>query len=404
VAASGKWPDLLINRNFALLLGGQAVSAIGDQVFNTTLVVWIALQLARHQPWAPLAVSGVLLAAAMPVLLVGPLAGVFVDRWDKRHTMLAMSVLQAVVVAALLIVSGVLPLPFVPGGRLPLFWQLGVIYGAVFLINAGEQFFAPATLALIGDTIEADLQPRATGLRQMNSALATIVGPPLAAPLLFAFGVQWALLIDALSFVVAFLAVLAIRAPRAARSLAMGQRGGVAGEFGAGVRFLLGNRTLVTLLIAAGIASLGAGALNALDIFFVTRNLHTPGTLYGFVGAAYAFGILVGAVLASALVQRIGLTRTVWGSLLALGIFVLVWSRMTSFPPALAVLFLGGIPEAMLNTAAGPLVLRATPRDLVGRVSALVTPTIMLAMLISVAVAGYLDSTVLSGPMWCCSV
>src|SRR5262249_14063189 len=77
------------NRNFAVLWSGQLISNLGDFVFDTTLVVWIATELTRSQPWAPLAVSGVFLAATTPILLIGPLAGVFVDRWDKRRTMLA---------------------------------------------------------------------------------------------------------------------------------------------------------------------------------------------------------------------------------------------------------------------------------------------------------------------------
>src|SRR5215468_3624319 len=91
----------VINRNFGLLWLGQTISVIGDFVFDTTLVVWIATSLAKDQPWAPLAVSGVLLAASLPVLLVGPVAGVFVDRWNKRRTMLVMDAIRVVLVLAL---------------------------------------------------------------------------------------------------------------------------------------------------------------------------------------------------------------------------------------------------------------------------------------------------------------
>ncbi len=69
-----------ISRAFALLWAGQSVSNLGDWVFNTTLMLWIALGLGHHQPWAPAAVSGVLIARFVPTLLAGPLAGVFVDR------------------------------------------------------------------------------------------------------------------------------------------------------------------------------------------------------------------------------------------------------------------------------------------------------------------------------------
>jgi MFS family permease len=99
----------VINRNFALLWGGQALSILGNTVFNTTLVIWIASQLAQGQPWAPLAVSGVLLAAASPAFVIGPFAGVLVDRLDKRRMMLAMDGSRACISATLILATGIIP-------------------------------------------------------------------------------------------------------------------------------------------------------------------------------------------------------------------------------------------------------------------------------------------------------
>lgn len=396
---SRKKPSILINRNFALLFAGNTISVIGDFVFNTTLVLWIAVDLARGQSWAPLAVSGVLIAAAVPALLVGPLAGVFVDRWNKRRTMLRTNVIQALVVAALLPLSGIVPLPFMPGGRLPTLWTLGAIYAVVFLVNAANQFQNPSGLALIGDIVGEAERPRAMGLTQAIGALATIVGPPVAAPLLFGFGVQWALLLDALSFLGAFVGILLIRAPRAAVSVAPGQRGHFWREFGQGVMFFARSRVLVVLVVAACLVMLGGGALNALDVFFVTGKeyLNQSPELYGFVGGVMGCGVLLGAVLAGSLATKVGLVRMVWGSLLLMGVVVIVWSRMTLFVPALVVLFLGGIVEAAVNVAVGPLLLAVTPRELVGRIVAITQPTVTLASLVAIALSGYLASTVLAG-------
>ena len=134
---------LLINRDFALLWLGGTLSVLGDFIFEITLVVWIATELAAGQPWAPVAVSGVLTASAIPVFLVGPVAGVFVDRWDPRRTIRAANALSAVLVLALLPATGFAPLPFLPGGYLPVPWRLGSIYVVVFLASASAQFFRP---------------------------------------------------------------------------------------------------------------------------------------------------------------------------------------------------------------------------------------------------------------------
>ena len=388
----------LINRNYARLWGGQLVSNLGDYVFDTTLVVWIAVVLAKGQPWAPLAVSGIFVAATVPVLLIGSFAGVFVDRWDKRRTMLIMDATRAVLVLLLLVLAaGVVPLPFVAGGTLPLEARLATIYAIVFLASACAQFFNPSRSAIIASIVDEEQQPQASSLGQVSFALATIVGPPLAAPLLFAFGVQWALLIDAASFAISFLAISSIRVSRETTSPDGHERSSLLREYGAGLRFFFGNRVLRTILFAIVFTGFGAGALNALDVFFFTNNLHTPAQYYGFAGAAYAAGALIGAVIGGLFARQLGLTRMVWLSLLLLGIGMGVFSRLTSFAPAIPILFLTGIPQATLNIAVGPIFMRITPRHLLGRVVAIIQPALTVTLLISTALAGYLASNVLRG-------
>src|SRR5258708_5961896 len=119
----------LINRNFALLWLGQLISQVGDFFLETTLVLWIATELAKGETWVALAVGGVGLAATVPTLLVGSLAGVFVDRWDRRQTMMRMDILRALLILLLLMLTNLLPLPW----RLPKIGELVAIYSILVL-------------------------------------------------------------------------------------------------------------------------------------------------------------------------------------------------------------------------------------------------------------------------------
>src|SRR5437764_15193915 len=96
---------MLINRNFALLAVGQAISNIGDFVYSTTLLVWVFAL--TH---SAAAVSGVLVAQYAPVFLLGPIAGVFVDRWHRRHTMVVADLVRAAVAVLPLLATDFLPL------------------------------------------------------------------------------------------------------------------------------------------------------------------------------------------------------------------------------------------------------------------------------------------------------
>lgn len=398
---SPRRPRLLINRGFALLWTGQLISAIGDFVFDTTLVVWIALGLGRGQSWAPLAVSGVLFAAALPQAFVGALAGVFVDRWDKRRTMLAMDAARTVIVLLALPATGALSLPlalpFVHGGALPLAWRLGAIYATVFLVSALGRFFGPSSGALVGDLVREADRTRASGMQQSTLSLALVVGPALAPPLYLAFGPGWALLIDAASFAASFLCVRAIVAPPPARSVAPGERGHFLRELGAGLGFFARNRVLMTLAVAIVLIMLGGGAINALDVFFVTQNLHASVTVYGLLGAVQGIGAILGAILLSAFAPRIGAARTLWAGMLLIAALSVVYSRLTSALPALVLTFFIGITVVSVNVAAGPLILHVTPRELRGRVNAVINPLVALTSMLSLALAGLLASSVLHG-------
>lgn len=377
--------SLLVNRNFALLWSGQAISQIGDWVFDTTLVLWIGVVLGRGQSWAPLAVSGVLAAASLPFFLVGPLAGVFVDRWDKRRTMLAMDGARAALVALLAILTLL---------RLPLGWMLTATYLTVFLASLCSQFFRPSLVALIGEIVEEPQRVRASSLSETTTTLAFIIGPVFAAPLLYAFGPQLALLIDALSFVVSFAAVRLIERPATAAE-EPGHAPNVWGELATGLRFYFGDRVLTTMLISFVIVGLGAGAFNALALFFVTDNLHASGALYGVAVAAVGAGSLAGAVVGGLAAPRIGLVRMFWLSLLALGVSVVVLSRLSSIGPGLVCYVVFGFTQGPINVALIPLLLRVTPSELVGRVVAVLDPATMLASVGSMVLAGLLVSTIL---------
>lgn len=386
----------LINRDFRLLWAGGGISALGDAIFEITLLVWIASDLAKGKDWAPIAVSGMLIAAGLPTLLVGPLAGAFVDRWrDKRRVMLCADAISAALVLALLPLAGIVRLPGL--GAPPVGVRVGAIVVIVILAAGVAQFFRPSAAIITRDIVpDADL-PRAFGLNQTASSLAVLIGPPLAAPLLFAFGPGWALTIDAASFLVSFLAVSAVRPPtHVDMDAAEPSSAGVIADLAEGLRFFRRSSLLVTLTVAIVIALLGLGAVNSLDIFFVTRNLGTSARNYGIMSAAYGGGSLAGAAISGAIVGRLGPARTIWTALFGLAGLVAVYSRQTHFIPAVVIVVGIGLVIPALNVAIGPLVMRATPRELLGRVMNTVNPLVQAANMIGMLAGGLLLGTIVA--------
>ncbi|MGH3419512.1 MAG: MFS transporter [Streptosporangiaceae bacterium] len=387
----------LVNRNYAKLWYGQAVSAVGDTVFGTTLVLWVSQVLARGSAWAPVAVSGNLVAAGAAVGLVGPVAGVFVDRWNRKSAMMRTEAVRAAMVV------GLTGLSFVPVRDLPIGVWLIAVYLVVFVLNAAGQFFNPARFATTGDVVHGEEdRTRAVGLAEATTSAAGIVGPLIAAVLLVTVGFQWALAVNAASYVVSYVAIRCLRlapGPRSPgpRSPAPAEAGssGLYAEFSAGLRLFARNRFLVTLLTVTMICQCGTGAISALNVFFVTRDLHASSGLFGIAETAMGVGFIIGALAAGRMVRWIGARALTWSGLLATGVLAAGYALQRSFPAGLIMLAIYAIPIAMLNTAVAPLLLDAAPSEYMGRVMAVFMPVNQLASMLSVVISGWLISTVL---------
>lgn len=392
----------LVNRNYARLWYGQAISSVGDYVFDTTLTLWVAVKLAAGKPWAPAAVSGLLLAAVFAIVVVGPVAGVWVDRWNHKRTMLGTEALRAAVAATMALIS------LIPAGDLPVGAWLTLIFVLVFVLTSAGQFFGPARMVTIGQVVTGETErARAFGIGDATSAAAGMIGPPLAAPLLFTSGVTWALVLNALSYAVSFFAVRSVQVPQPAvvspakaeagipvGSGDAGPKAGFRADFKEGLYFLTHSRMFVILLMAM-IAQAGTGALNTLDVFFVTRNLHVAAKYYGVLGAGIGIGLIVGALVAAKVVARLGATRTLWSSMIGCGVLYLLYARQTTFVAGLGLGLLFMAQIAVMNTAISPILLALIPKHLFGRVMSTFGTFNQGTQMLSMLVAGWLASTVM---------
>lgn len=368
---------LLINRNFALLASGQAISNSGDFVYSTTLLVWVFAL--TH---SAAAISGVLIAQYAPIFLLGPVAGVFVDRWNRRTTMIVADVTRAVVTLLPLVV--------------PAFLRLPAIYASVFLLATFARFFMPAKSGVLQVIVAEKQQPQAASISQATFALAFIIGPAIASPLYFALGPFIAVSINAFSFLVSALCIVLLRVSRQEMrpALAAGapQQGGVSAivrELLAGFRFVARTRVLLMVVVLALIAMLGAGALNALDIVFVSQRLHVSTALYGPLTASAGMGTLLGAIVAGLIASKVSSRHMLAGSVFLLGVGLTIYAFQTNFLLALAVIFIASSPQGAIDVGFMPLMLSVTPKTLMGRVQSVIETSMYGMSLISLGLAGF---------------
>src|SRR5262249_5392722 len=158
--------------------------------------------------------------------------------------------------------------------------------------------------------------------------------------LYFAFGPIWAIALNACSFGVSSLLIRLIREPqrqartdRRAKQLTDRRKATFWHEFRAGLRFFVGNRVLVTLLISGMVFMVGGMDYNSFEFLYGIENLHIPGQLLGIYVACYGMGVVIGLPLITALAKRVTEVEVLWLCLMGSGAVMLVLSRMTSSVP-----------------------------------------------------------------------
>jgi MFS family permease len=384
VAGSDK---LLSNRNFLFSFGGSSLAGFGDSVFEITLVLWIATDLAANRAWSPIAVSGLLAASALPTLIVGPIAGVFVDRWDPRTTIIWSRLSSALLVLCSVAVSEV---------NIPLIWKLGMIYLNVIVASIVAQFLFPSSARLLQAIVPASDLPRAASWLQGSASLTLLVGPALASALFALMGPMGGLIINAVAFAIGAGAAMLILPSRVATSPAHPLSvGTVLHGLKDGLTFFRSSPTLVSIAVCMTVAVMGASIVASLDVYFVSRNLGAPSALYGLLSTAQGVGMLAGAGLAVALVDRIDVANVMWVSVVAIGVSLIIYARLTAFWPAMAVIALLGVFVSFLPIALNAMVLRETSSQFIGRVVAIFGPLQRLGMIVGLVLGGTLYGFVL---------
>src|SRR5262249_29535210 len=156
---------------------------------------------------------------ALPNVLLGSLAGVFVDRWDRRRTMIVANLLLALALAPLLLVRSA--------------DRVWIVYAVSFAANGLDQFVAPAQNALLPSLVGEEHLVPANSLTSLSANLARLGGPALGGVVAATFGLTGVVLADAASFLIAALLVAGISVRAAPPAMAAAGEGLSAAEAGA---------------------------------------------------------------------------------------------------------------------------------------------------------------------------
>lgn len=386
----------LRNRDFALLWLGGLISLAGDWTLNIGLP--IALYALTH---SILVLSVALVVGMLPSVLFGSFAGVFVDRWDRRRTLIVSNLLLAALLLPLLLVRSA-----------SLIW---IVYPILFIESCLEQFTRPAQSALLPSLVGAEHVAPANSLLSVSSSIARLLGPALGGLIAAFFGLIGVALADGASFLLAaaLIALIGWRAPVSATQaptstdehpFTKGVR-----EWLDGLGVILRERTLALIFAVITITSIGEGVMGVLFVVFVVTNLRGDAQDLGGMMSAQAVGGLIGGALCGLLGNRLvsrwslGVSAALFG-LIDLAIFnapryftdMVALPRLSWLSPVsliaweLGLFVVVGIPGIAMFTGLQSLLQLRAPERYLGRVFGALGACMALFSIAGAGIAGWL--------------
>jgi Na+/melibiose symporter-like transporter len=367
--------SVLRRRDFALVWSGGLISDLGDWLLMIGLPVFV-FQLTGSAA----ATALTFLVELLPSLMLGSFAGVLIDRWDRRRTMVAVNAVQAVLLLPLLAVDG-------PD-------KLWLVYAVAGLETTLALLFNPAKNALLPTLVEPSQLTTANALVAINDNAARLVGAPLGGLMVDTLGLTGIVLVDACSFVVAAALVALVRtrpatpaaSPTRSQQVPLSPEETVAaaGEASAGkaslrrdwtegLRVLWQTASLRRLLLIGGLASVAQGMFVVLFVVFIQRELGGGGSEVGLVRGVQAVGGILGGLLVAGPGRRLAPVRLLgWGAFLNGVVSLAIWnaSALTTQIAVYAGLFIvAGLPLAGYGTGLMTVMQTSVDNALLGRVT-----------------------------------
>lgn len=359
-----KFRKVLKNRNFFFLWLGQIISQLGDRLGQMALIAFVYLR----SPGSTMDMAKILSFTIIPVFLIGPVAGVYVDRWDRRRTMYICDLLRAVLIFTI---------PFF------LFYYKSIvpIYIIIFLVFSIGRFFVPAKLSIVPDLVDKKDLLIANSLVNITGMLAAVLGFGISGVLVEWVGPKSGFYLNALSFLTSGLLIFFIAKRfgsqnidfmELSREIVETIRKSVLQEIKEGVLYFIRKKDIRLTASIMFILWSALGAVYVVMIVFVQDVLKSATKDLGLLVMFLGIGLFTGSILYGRFGQRLSHYKIIFSSLALSGvmliIFTLTINRYPCFFTAASLAFILGNTISPIMIASNTIIHKASDNEMMGKV------------------------------------
>lgn len=337
------------NQQFMRLWWAQLISQFGDRLNQMALIGLIA----EREPGSALSLAKLFAFTIIPVFIIGPIAGVYVDRWDKRRTLFVCDLIRAALVATI---------PFVF-----LEWQSRVpLYIVVFLIFCFSRFYVPAKMSIIPEVVPSENILMANSLMTTTGMLAFVLGCSLGGILVDHVGARGGFIGNMITYAVSALLVISMRTDfkiyldkdkilERGREMIRIEKSFWA-EIREGFKYLVTHKEISFVINMFFILLSAAGAIYVVIIVFIQQSFGSITKDLGVLAVFLGIGLFLGALIYGRWGKAVAWYRTIFLSLLSGGIMITVFAVSVQNHPSL---ILSSGLALILGVVIGPIFIAA---------------------------------------------
>ena len=356
----------------------QVISLFGD--FLALYAVIAVVSFRMHG--TPAQLTGVQIAYMLPIVFVGPIAGVFVDRWPIKPTLISSDLIRAL-----------LALLLIPSTQV---WHVYLVLASLSCVSA---FFGPAQTVTIRSHVPVAGLMSANALMQIAFMGSRIIGPATAGSIVASFTPAVCYEIDVISFLVSASLIASVVIRRPASRQPPGESSSnrihaIWADMVAGWQFIVHHAAILFFVLAMAAGLFVIGCFGPLISIYVRDTLHASARQFGFVSGMVGVGMLFGTQIVRKLARRFSDTGLVLSGLVGIGAGVLLLGAVPHIAAALAATFTIGFAFGAILVPAQTLIQRETPHDMLGRVGSTNASVIFMGQILGLVLSGVLAELV----------
>lgn len=379
-----KITEVLRNKNFFFLWIGQIISQFGDRLTQMALIYLIY----KKAPGSAFELAKLFVFIIIPVFVVGPVAGAYSDRWNKKYTMIVSDLIRGILVLLIVVYCFLVPklTPIFP------------IYIIVFVLFSMTRFFIPAKMSIIPDLVSQDKLLPANSLITTTGMIAAVLGLGIGGIFIMPiFGVKTGLIIDSITFFTSAALLSFMRVGYAkkefkeniydiSREIGQAIKKSVFMEIKEGIRYLLQHKKMHFVIGILFLLWSAIGASYVVVIAFIQKTLGTATRHLGLLAIFFGLGLFLGSLIYGRLGHLFSKTRAMFLSLTLGGIalvqFIIFVVAYPYFYIATSLAAFFGLFIAPIMISSNTIVHELMPEELRGRAFSSLEAVMHLAFLI----------------------